>query len=109
MTKDEILALESGRYMDGLIIVALDLPRALDTPGGSRLMAYSTDRADVWRVVNKLQTSGFGICLYSYPTNYTWFCSVMGKEYIHSAHAGRAPEAICKAALLAVQEVEKGV
>jgi len=98
MTRDEILAMKPGRELDALI--------AEKVMGwswgiiGDLIPAYSTDISAAWEVVEEM-----GDCLHLRQHGEqgeweAWFCGYPNSK----AHGETAPEAICKAALLAVMD-----
>jgi hypothetical protein len=113
MTRDEILNMKAGRDMDALIAVCVcgwevDDMTAI-SPTGSRnsrtahgdddwLPYYSTDISAAWLVVEKITDGETPNDCELHTTVRGWRCDL----YLGSANAETAPEAICKAALLAV-------
>lgn len=120
MTRDEVLAMKPGRELDALVaekVMGWQIfgdegvhPRHKDlfdkTPHWSMLReypCYSEKIAAAWEVVGKIND-----CLHlkEHGVKGVWevfFCGYHGSI----VSADTAPEAICKAALLAVMEVDK--
>lgn len=121
MNRDEILAMTPGREMDALVAEnvfgwrecrvngnhwAYGKPPDFDHPDDPRVRIedYSTDLSAVWEVVAELsEKRGYGFSLgragIRYEPDRMWNVRVGTDEWVE---ANTAPEAICKAALLAV-------
>ncbi len=112
MTRDEILAMKPGRELDALVAERVLGYKVVDVlPQGITYMAgkrkrwiknpnYSTGVAAAWEAVEEMND-----CLHlrEHGEEGRWeanFCGYPGSR----AHGATAPEAICKAALLAVME-----
>ena len=106
MTRDEILAKSAGRYLDALI--AERIFHYYDVPDHAH---YSTNIADAWMVVEKMiEKYEFALEFNAEEFNLEWWAVFFLDDELESlfdAAAPNAPEAICKAALLAVMEEEK--
>ena len=118
MTREEILALPVGRELDALValrVYGLEeitvvgkhyFIDPLDTP----LPLYSTDISAAWEVVEKVQERYNFFLAYNHKTkDFQVFIDVPNEDedatIIHYEYdAPTAPEAICKAALLAVMD-----
>jgi hypothetical protein len=99
MTQEEILKLQAGKELDSLVAREVLGIKPEETKH------YSTEITDVWKVVEKLN-------------DYAWFYLGRGKDNWYATVRDRrikrgqttappcttAPEAICKAALLALVE-----
>ena len=110
MTRDEVLAMKPGRELDALVaekVMGWKVAQVFDlkdTDGtniangitpysiGQRVPHYSTDIAAAWEVVGKFEY----IDVRRFKDH--WGCTVYGQTVTGKT----APEAICKAALLAV-------
>ncbi|GCL71778.1 hypothetical protein PN4B1_16830 [Paenibacillus naphthalenovorans] len=125
MDREMILKMEPGRELDALVAEKVMRGTAHTyvfnnkTINGmmfqiedgviiSRVPHYSTDISSAWEVQEKLQDYG-GMVLgcYGSKNGARWFSAqtvVNGKEISVTSHT--APEAICKAALLAVLDKE---
>jgi hypothetical protein len=77
-----------------------------------RIKDYSTDIAAAWEVVEKFDYNYLwrwdGVTRYAMPNGMKWECKFTekGATSDNMGYGLTAPEAICKAALLAVMEVE---
>ena len=120
MTRDEVLAMKPGRELDALVWLMLndkpldDLimcrrvdgdvqPHAGYPVGHISPPQYSTNEADAWGVVDKIQDSGVfhvGISYIDRTDGHPlkWCVDFDGVKY--RAWADSAAEAICKAGLL---------
>jgi hypothetical protein len=100
MTREEILGMEAGPKLDGMIgefITGVMVDCYTTLP-------YSTDIKAAWEVVEKIFKEKWETNLYNSTdsVNYTWDCRLFKEDlYRVIAHGKTAPEAICKAALLA--------
>jgi len=95
MTRDEVLVLKPGRKLDALVETVVMKRFASPAP-------RSRNVASAWEVVEKM-----GDCLHLKQHGEqgeweAWFCGYPNSK----AHGETAPEAICKAALLAVMDIE---
>ncbi|MBA7499340.1 hypothetical protein ES704_02080 [subsurface metagenome] len=93
MTKEEILAMKAGRELDVLVSA-----KVMEHRMEHRIEKYSTDISAAWLVVEKLSNLIFD--LRKVYQNTDWCASFEGNV----AEGKKAPEAICKAALLAKLE-----
>jgi len=114
MTRDEILAMPSGREMDVLIAKKLDLFRKHPKQGDYFLTEnhihigyvpqFSTDISAAWEVVDKF----YSMTLDKYSDGSEWRVYLVterdGKNVDAHAVADTAALAICRAALLAVMK-----
>ena len=116
MNKDEILAMKAGEELDKLVIKELmhhiwddsERPRCKicgvwkdwPKPTGCEYKPYSTDISAAWQVVEKLRD-------YYPEIEFNQFSKKWEVTFLvgETALADTAPEAICRAALLAKQEV----
>ncbi len=117
MTKEEILAMESGEDLDRLVAVeVMDLFCVYEPPYlgwanreywydmdviPTNVRSYSTDILSAWQVA-KMMVAEYGDFVIDYDDSYNgggWSASV--DKLRVAALAKTAPEAICKAALLA--------
>mgnify|MGYP001144293395 CR=1 FL=1 len=105
LTREKILALQPGRELDALVaekIFGVNNPDARWSP--------STDIAAAWEVVEKMSKTHFSEIAMTELEDGTWgwmarFILVLNEPYTvngYRATAKTSPEAICKAALLAV-------
>jgi len=112
MNKEEILAMESGsdRKLDILVheqIMHRTVPVDHDITDRfcDCVPRYSTDISAAWQVVEKF-SSGYRIVIST--TRYPWDCRIYADDKelrcVADASGKTAPEAICKAALLATIE-----
>lgn len=106
MTENEILAMKPGRDLDELV-----LREVLKENLFYGAEPYSTDIAYAWHVVESMQSkpgcTGCKACIEIHGTDFDGNTEPCDNPYwavIHGHEAGgnTAPEAICKAALLAV-------
>lgn len=111
MTREQILAMQPGRELDALVAEkVMGLTNFYWLSGErfygpeyqhNRLSDYSTDISAAWEVVDKI-----GSVKVLGPTiQGEWYSSVLGNRKV-GVWAKTAPEAICKAALIACMEVE---
>jgi len=105
MTRDEILAMEPGRELDALVAEkVMGWTHYREEWGGvvpDSISHYSTDISAAWEVVEKMGPfTQLTADIYNGIT--VWHCSF---SVVDSVDAVTAPEAICKAALLAALEV----
>lgn len=121
MTRDEILGMEAGRELDALMaekvmgyehlpfpaVPAFQRP----TEGGVEMLFelphYSADIAAAWEIVEEVHRLGLNVSVWK---GRLWCCGFYTKsetpqEMGHS-YSDTAPLAICRAALLAVMEVD---
>lgn len=129
MNRDEILAMKPGRELDALVAEKVMGYAIGDGQGGwivqkviihrpddgtaewlrngqQQLPHYSTDISAAWEVVDKLKISIVPQCLGA-PDEYSYMVEYENEPYVNGIRvfASKAPEAICKAALLAVLAV----
>ena len=126
MTRDEILAMEAGPELDALVaekVMGWQLTSAYqlgpawarDIPWGELVLknavAYyahewgpSTDIAPAWKVVEKMHKE-YGIDVNGLASG-GFVCTIYGVDGHWRTYDETAPLAICRAALLAVMEVE---
>jgi hypothetical protein len=122
MTKKEILAMKPGRELDkvvGEIVFGYEVKIFLfqgfapdpyyRTPSQygrtyEFLPNYSTDISAAWQVVEKLFREGYGLLMIGDVDKFT---VILAADMNYKAEAKTAPEAICKAALLAKLEEGK--
>ena len=102
MTREEILNMPAGREMDSLIakfVMKVDSPHDV--------YKFSTDIADAWEVVKKLELFS-KYCFYGSDADELWTVHSWkyGKPHFTGIESRTAPLAICRAALLAVMEAE---
>jgi hypothetical protein len=104
MTREEILAMPAGRELDAIVAKAIGYVsltthwNPIDNMYGT-LPHYSTDISAAWEVVEKLQQDFMFIDIFSTSDSYNVL--VTNGDAVN---AEKAPEAICKAALIAVME-----
>jgi hypothetical protein len=103
MTKEEILAMEAGRELNYLVA------KHIFNMDNTDYIPYSENISAAWEVVEKIGQNKFKVeILRSSDGKYFATCkkvgSVSDKLFEVYAKADTAPEAICKAALLAVME-----
>lgn len=116
MTRDEILAIEPGRELDVLVAekvmrwkpfsggfrIQTGQIRTLESVSGSRSFHPSTDISAAWEVRQRIHETIGGTKIISVCDEFPEECQIWdGRKYI-SVRANTVPEAICKAALLAV-------
>ena len=130
MTREEILKLEPGPELDRLMAEKVmgwkrttegappgcaywkdddGFVRANETPGGSLNWNPSTDIAAAWQVVEKLASKGIVVVIESegaLNNIYEVLFHRWGSDAIVGIARGSICEAICRAALLAVMEVD---
>lgn len=99
MTKDEIVKLEAGVFLDALVGEhVMGLP-----PGAWALPFYSTDIAAAWQVVMKMRENGYlDYHEYEYGKNNLSWWLFTKDDCDHYVEAKTDALAICQAALLAV-------
>lgn len=107
MTRDEILALKPGRELDALVagkVMGYTTHGQFREKNGVRVMIdrYSADIAAAWEVLEEMQKNEWDFTLKNHKrlVHKRQYEAIFGTPY--SAFAPTAPEAICKAALLAV-------
>lgn len=116
LTREQVLAMKPGRELDALVagkVMGYTTHGQFREKNGVRVMIdrYSADIAAAWEVVEKsINWGGMEIGCYG-NANGKWFVAStyttnakIGKSVSATAHT--APEAICKAALLAVMDGE---
>lgn len=114
MTRDEILAMPAGRDMDALVGEyvfgwekgTFPVYEPMKSKHGDYMVRpisnYSTDISAAWDVVEKLKESSLWLDLNTSPDG----CQVGFADYF--VFADTAPLAICRAALLAVADIDSG-
>jgi hypothetical protein len=101
MTRDEIMKLEEGREMDWAIqkhVIRKPLGKWETYP-----FSYSVEIDDTWRLVEMLKENYLDFDLYYQAARGGWLCA-FGPHLDKSPISRTAPLAICRAALLAVQD-----
>lgn len=93
---------EPGEALDRLVATKLNLPYVVATGGVQHKMRYSTDIADAWLVVEKMLREGYQVDIGATHIN-RWYAAFRGERMVWVDGAS-APEAICKAALAALEE-----
>jgi len=111
MTREEILAMEVGERLDAFVAEGvMGIQSWFQYSDGLHPKAspYSTDILAAWKVVEKLYAEELELSLKSYIKNKPGFLCSFAKENVSRGIAGgkTAPEAICKAGLLAKLEEE---
>ena len=107
MTKEQIKAMNAGDELNVAIFKDFLKYTYLFT---SFVPKYSKSISAAWEIISKLQKDNWNINLYFntdqiiYPFEIRLF---QGDDKRVIAHGRTAPEAICKAALLAVMEVKQ--
>jgi hypothetical protein len=99
MNRDYILGLSVGEELNNLVT--------------HEIMGYENNWSEsisaAWEVVEKITSKGYDLKLHCVPlvVNNMFDCTIYNDEVelAHVAMKSTAPEAICKAALLAVMEV----
>jgi hypothetical protein len=122
MTREEILAMPAGRELDSLIsekIMGYVTHGHFREKNGVRILVqpYSTDISAAWEVVEKIQglreLNGCKVRLQVKILVIRGIYTVSIIDYLNNDKclgeetANTAPEAICKAALIAVMEVSR--
>ncbi len=132
MTKEEVLAMEAGRELDIKVVenvmrgnFMVDeifgdteacnmfekgelMASCLEAPFFAPLRRYSGDISDAQRVVDKLRNYNIRVQFNHYTERWeAEFSKRKGDVAYPMAAAATIPEAICKAALLAMLEVKK--
>ncbi len=102
MNREEILAMKPGPELDALVAKKVMGWIEMDEPESTRLLYrmpkwYSTHIGPAWLVVEQLKDRFRGI---------EWYTIEWRASFGIGAYAPTVPEAICKAALLAVLEGE---
>lgn len=133
MDREEILAMGPGIELDVEIAKLLGKPIYRNKQGRWLIRSmmrsldktpepYSRDISPAWQVVEKMWELGYSVSLLSrecldlkYLGAESWYCDFRPKlsttlppEYAWVDHQNAAPEAICKAGLLAKLEVKSG-
>lgn len=114
MTRDEILAMKPGRKFDKLIAIKLmgfsmtdDGNWGLKEDGRTEpVFEYSTDIAAAWEVVERLLEKGIATHIKCFLDTFSVECHELDVS-TGIVTANTAPEAIVKAALLAVMGVNQ--
>lgn len=114
MTRDEILNMEAGREMDCAVdefIFGNEWTHIAPGVPWDDIPTYSTDIAAAWQVVEKLERDyPHSIIRVSNGDSDSCDCDILGYGKLGVAHISidggleNAPLAICRAALLAIQE-----
>jgi hypothetical protein len=101
MTREEILGMEAGLALDNLVeLHVFNHTKSMYLQAGP----YSTDIKAAWEVREWITESIGGVRIINVCDELPEYCDIWnGKEYI-KAQGKTVPEAICKAALLAVME-----
>jgi len=100
MTPEEIQQMKPGRELDKLVFKFVMGGRIPEPPLRARIMNFSTDISAAWEVVEHLKNKGAEINIGFYEK---WDCDIDYPIGCNWREVGEtAPEAICKAALLAV-------
>lgn len=101
MKREDLLAMEPGEELDGIVSQEIF---------GVEMIAhvpYSSDISAAWEVVEKLEKE-VTVKRFEGMTGYRYWCRISGSDETRFdekiAHGTKAPEAICKASLLAVLE-----
>lgn len=117
VAKEQIQGMKAGRELDALVVEKVFNKSITTTYGedsvhtldrlkvGYLIQNYSTDIAAAWEVVEKLKEKGISIYVKAFLDTYCVEAHSVGSS-INKILADTAPEAICKAALLAILEVE---
>jgi hypothetical protein len=106
--RDEILAMEPGRELDALVaekvmgLKSIAPNSAMDGEYPVWIPAYSIDIAAAWQVVERMGRTWDMYLSRHYSGRWTCTFDRHGNYLETTVKAGSAPEAICKAALLAV-------
>ena len=96
MSKQEILTMEAGDKLDELIAEEI-----FHWVYKARVMPYySTDISAAWQVVEKL-VKRYVFDLYFDDVGDCWVCKLFDGQQEYKGYGQAAPEAICKAALIA--------
>ena len=96
MSKQEILTMEAGDKLDELIAGEI-----FHWVYKARVMPhYSTDISAAWQVVEKL-IKRYVFDLYFDDVGDCWVCKLFDGHQEYKGYGWAAPEAICKAALIA--------
>jgi len=103
MTRDELLELKPGRELDALVaekVMGYITHGQFREKNGVRVMIdrYSTDIAAAWEVVEMFSY----IDIHRYDDFFACAIYPIGNSAVMRARGKTMPEAICKAALLAV-------
>ena len=99
MTREEILGMEAGFALDTLVeLHVFNHTKSMYLQAGP----YSTDIKAAWEVVEKLVTSNKRVMIYNLIQGFKVKIFLSTGEVIVNINAKTVPEAICKAALLAM-------
>lgn len=107
MTEAERLALEPGVELDRLVVLKVLKLDYFQKVKEARPLQYSTDISAAWLIVEKMIVEGWNMDVGWYRDGNTWTASLstdwdaFPDARILEADGKSAPEAICKAALLA--------
>ena len=99
MTKEEILAMKAGAELDYVVSQKVMGQGQEGLGFRTDYNNYSTDISAAWQIVEKL-ILGYVFNLYFDDVGDCWVCELFGGQQEYRGY-GTAPEAICKAALLA--------
>jgi hypothetical protein len=99
LKREDILSMVPGRELDALVAEKVIGRRSSWTP-----YFPSIDIADGWEVIEKMKKRNWRIALNFEDDKWTALFYWDPNKQACEAVAGTAPEAICKAALLAVME-----
>ncbi len=99
MTREEILAMEPGRELDKLVFIFVMGGRIPEPPLRARIMNFSSDISASWEVVENMQKTNL-VRLSVNEGDY--ICKIGGDLLCYTSFGKTMPEAICKAALLAI-------
>ena len=95
MSKQEILTMEAGGKLDELIAEEI-----FHRVYKARVMPCSTDISAAWQVVGRL-VKRYVFDLYFDDVGDCWVCKLFDGQQEYKGYGQAAPEAICKAALIA--------
>ncbi len=105
MTREEILAMEPGRELDKLVFKFVIGGRIPEPPLRARIMNFSTEISAAFEVINKMREKKIYLDIRVWPNEY----QVLPHQDENNKLIERwivkslsLPEAICKAALLAI-------
>jgi hypothetical protein len=107
VTREEILAMVPGRELDAYVAKYVRFPSHSHPIEEVKAWCqkYSTDISAAMEVVNVLNRRGYNVNLYFTPLLNIAYVSTVTGLMKSEVSADTAPVAICKAALLAVMEV----
>lgn len=118
MTRDEILNMPAGRYLDSKIaemVMGLTVDYEFDEPHipslrdkydeWGYLPNYSTDISAAWEVIEKIKDEHLTFDMFYRPHEQKWWVTVFASDHAKDhGIADTAPLAVCRAALLAVMK-----